>query len=226
MSQILITNDDGIHSPGIKALEKVLSDFGRVIVVAPDRERSATSHGITLDQPLKYHRLAPNRIAVEGTPADCVITALSVLSVSPKLVISGINRGHNLGCDVLYSGTVAAASEAALQGLPAIAVSAHALADVESAAHVAAHVASQVVEHGLPPDVILNVNFPQTWNGQFRLTRQGRRSIEPLTDYEALAHGYVSISPLHINRTAHMHFDYFSRWTERLEVTAGVKGRA
>src|SRR5262249_37629671 len=119
---------------------------------------------------------------------------------------------------------VAAASEAALQGLPAIAVSAHALSDVKSAAQVAAGIAAQVLEQGMPADIILNVNYPLEWNGQFRLTRQGRRAIEPLTDYEALSQGYVSISPLQINRTAHMHFGHFSRWTERLQVAAGKMG--
>jgi 5'-nucleotidase len=138
-------------------------------------------------------------------------------------VISGVNRGSNLGIDILYSGTVAAAFEAALQEIPAIAVSAHPRADYTSAAQVAARIAAQVIERGLPPDVILNINYPLEWNGEFRLTRQGRRSPEPLTDCEALGLGYVSISPLHINRTAHTHFDHVARWTEWLGAAQAAK---
>jgi 5'-nucleotidase len=217
MHHILITNDDGIHSPALTALEAALSDLARVTVVAPDRERSAASHGITLDQAVVYQQLATNRYAVEGTPADCVITALyRILKEPPSLVISGVNRGSNLGCDILYSGTVAAASEAVLQGVEAIAVSAHPRADYASAAEVGARIAAQVLQHGMPRDVLLNVNYPLQWNGEFRLTRQGRREAEPHTDYEALSLGYVSISPLHINRTAHGHFDHFTPWLDRL----------
>jgi 5'-nucleotidase len=216
MHRILLTNDDGIESPALEALESALSTIGRVIVVAPDRERSATSHGITLHHPVPYEQLAPNRFAVQGTPADCIISALRMFPEPPSLVISGVNRGSNLGSDILYSGTVAAASEAALQGIPAIAVSAHSRADYASAAAVAARIAAHVLAHGLPPDVILNVNYPFEWNGEFRLTRQGRRSPEPLTDYEALALGYVSICPLQIKRTAHTHFEHFTGWTDQL----------
>ena len=222
--KILLTNDDGIHAPALAALETALAHLGHVTVVAPDRERRATSHCITIDQAVSYYEVAPNRFAVEGTPADCVITALMrILSEPPSLVISGVNRGCNLGSDILYSGTVAAASEAALQGIPAIAVSAHPGADLAAAAQVAARIAAHVIEHGLPPDVILNVNYPLEWNGEFRLTRQGRRSAEPLTDYEALELGYVSITPLHTNRTAHMHFDHFVQWTERLSALKFAK---
>jgi 5'-nucleotidase len=225
MFQILLTNDDGIHSPGIVALESAIAAFGNITVVAPDRERSATSHGITLNEPVTYEQVAPNRYAVKGTPADCIITARQILSESPRLVLSGINRGFNLGSDILYSGTVAAAFEAALQDLPAIAVSAHAAADTSSVARVAARIAEEVLGHGLPADVILNVNYPLQWNGEFRLTRQGRRRSEPLTDYEALERGYVSISPLQINRTAHTHFEHFARWTEKLAAGHAAKTR-
>jgi 5'-nucleotidase len=212
MQQILLTNDDGIDSHALAALEAALSRLDHdFVVVAPDRERSAASHCITIDQLVPFEQLAGNRFAVGGTPADCVIAALDrILNERPALVISGINRGCNLGSDIPYSGTVAAASEAALQGIPAIAVSAHHLIDdFAAAAEVAVRIAAQVLEHGLPPDVILNVNYPLVWNGEFRLTRQGRRrSAEPFTDYEALRSGYVSISPLHIDRTAHMHFEH------------------
>src|SRR5262245_20444459 len=207
--RILITNDDGIHSPALHALEVALADLGSVSVVAPDRQRSATSHCITLDESVIYKQVGPNRYAVQGTPADCVIVALfRILNERPSIVIAGVNQGLNVGEDILYSGTVAAASEAAIQGLPAIAVSASALenTDYAAAASVAARLAERVLKEGLPPDVILNVNCPGTWNREIRLTRQGRRSriqnnSEVMTDIEALASGYVSISALHINRT-------------------------
>jgi 5'-nucleotidase len=254
MYQILITNDDGIQSPGLLALVPALSQLGRVTVVAPDREMSATSHCITLNQPLRYHQVAPNRFAVQGTPADCVILAsLQIFEEHPDLVVSGINRGLNVGDDISYSGTVAAAFEAALQGTPAIAVSSFPLEkpDFTAAAQVAARIAARVLEDRLPPDVILNVNYPDVWNGEFRMTRQGRRAgktvlVENMdasgreyfwlheelhdergptagTDYEALAAGFVSITPLQINRTAQRYLERFSRWAEGFKRGNGVK---
>ena len=248
--RILITNDDGIHSPGLEALVRVLSKHGRVTVAAPDREMSATSHSLTLNQPLRYHELGPNRFAVQGTPADCVIlAALRILQEKPTLIVSGVNRGSNVGDDINYSGTVAAASEGALQGIPAIAVSTSALNDPDyaSAASVAERLAERVLHYGLPPDVVLNVNFPASWNGEVRWTRQGRRAgktvlienldprgrqyfwlheelhhhhsqavEDPMTDFAAIAAGYVSVTPLHLDRTAHSHFTRFAQWVEGL----------
>ena len=220
--QILITNDDGIESPSLAALEITLSSLGDVTVVAPDRERSAASHCITIHEAVTYHRIAPNRFAVDGTPADCVIAALlRIMDVPPAIVISGVNHGTNMGDDIMYSGTVAAATEAALQGIPAIAVSAFMGADYKSAAEVAARIAARVLEEGMPPDIVLNINYPRQWNGEFRLTRQGRRAAEPLTDHEALALGFVSICPLQINRTAHTHFDHFTDWIGAIGVIGG-----
>src|SRR5215831_15651109 len=138
---ILITNDDGIHSPALRAVEVALSKLGRVTVVAPSRERSATSHCITLNETVTYEQIASNQYAVEGTPADCVIAALSrILDELPSIVVSGVNQGLNAGEDIMYSGTVAAASEAAIHGLPAIAISAAVRneADYGTAAQVAA----------------------------------------------------------------------------------------
>lgn len=250
-SQILITNDDGIQSPALDALELALAHLGQVIVVAPDREMSATSQSITLNQPLRYHQLAPNRFSVQGTPSDCVILAsLRILRERPTLVISGVNRGANVGDDIGYSGTVAAAFEAALQGIPAIAISAYGRANLDfgPAAQVAARVAAKVLQDGLPPDVVLNVNFPESWNGGFRITRQGRRSgktvlvenldprgreyfwlheelhkhstgstaAEPLSDYEAIKAGFVSICPLQLDRTAHAYLNDFNLWADFL----------
>ena len=251
--EILVTNDDGIRSPALEALEINLADLGHVTVVAPDREMSATSQCITLNQPLRYHQVAPNRFAVQGTPSDCVILAsLRILKERPALVISGVNRGANIGDDIAYSGTVAAAFEAALQGIPGIAISTYARGnpDYMPAARVVTRIAAKVLEIGLPPDVILNVNYPESWNGEFRLTRQGRRpgktvlvenldprgreyfwlheelhksnegssTAESLTDYEAIAAGYVSISPLQLDRTAHPYLDHFTRWMDLLDL--------
>jgi 5'-nucleotidase len=200
MHEILITNDDGILAPGLEALANALSRVGRLTVVAPDRERSAASHGITVLGPVVYHQIADRRFAVQGTPADCVITALmQIMRERPSLVVSGVNRGLNVGHDIFYSGTVAAATEAVLHGIPAIAISTN--SDFKAAAEVACQLACRVLKEGLPPDVLLNVNHPRKWNGECRLTRQGRRSPEPSTDHEALAAGYVSICPLQINRT-------------------------
>ena len=121
---ILLTNDDGIQSPALDAMENALAPLGRVTIVAPDREMSASSQSLTLNQPLRYHKVAPNRYAVQGTPADCVILAsLRILEYKPSLVVSGVNRGANVGDDIAYSGTVAGALEAALQGIPGIAIS-------------------------------------------------------------------------------------------------------
>jgi 5'-nucleotidase len=224
-ADILITNDDGIESPALAALEAALSHLGRVTVVAPVHERSAASHCITIHEAVTYHQIAPNRFAVDGTPADCVIVALMrIMEEPPHIVISGVNRGTNLGNDILYSGTVAAATEAAMQGIPAIAVSAFIGSNYRSAADVAAVIASRVLREGMPPDVILNINYPQKWNGEFRLTHQGRRSADPLTDHEALALGFVSICPLQINRTAHAHFDHFRGWTGEELATKTTKG--
>jgi len=177
--EILVTNDDGIHSLALEALAITLAPLGHVTIVAPDREMSATSQSITLNQPLRYHHVGPDRYAVQGTPADCIIlAALRILKEKPALVVSGVNRGSNVGDDIGYSGTVAAAFEAALEGIPAIASSTWArdYPDFMPASEVTARIAAKVLEDGLPPDVVLNVNFPETWNGSFKLTRQGRIS--------------------------------------------------
>ena len=122
--KILVTNDDGIAAPGIKALAEALQVMGQVTVVAPDRERSAAGHSLTLHSPLRVFELRPGWYAVDGTPTDCVNMGIhSLLDDPPDLVVSGINHGGNLGDDITYSGTVAAAMEANLMGIPAIAVS-------------------------------------------------------------------------------------------------------
>jgi 5'-nucleotidase len=179
---ILVSNDDGVHSEGLRALAEALRDVGEVVVVAPDRERSAVSHSLTLHRPLRVEELGPGRFAVDGTPTDCVNLAVNgILSRRPSLVFSGINKGANLGDDVTYSGTVSAAMEGTLLGLPSVAVSLLGREGFrfQSAAAFAVRLARWVVDRGLPPDTLLNVNVPAQIDGRpvrgFALTRMGRR---------------------------------------------------
>lgn len=181
---ILVTNDDGIHAPGIIALAGALQELGRVTVVAPDRERSAAGHSLTLHSPLRVFELREGWYAVDGTPTDCVNMGIhSLLPERPDLVVSGINHGANLGDDITYSGTVAAAMEANLMGIPAIAVSLTSFerqGHFDSAARVALSVARQVAARGLPADTFLNINVPNRpleQLGPITVTRQGTRSF-------------------------------------------------
>jgi 5'-nucleotidase len=177
---ILITNDDGIHSLGLRVLARSLQTLGRVVVVAPDRERSAVSHALTLHAPLRATEQADDWWAVDGTPTDCVNLGIhGLLKATPDLVVAGINLGANLGDDLTYSGTVAAAMEATLMGVPAMAFS---LAgdrfteeDFLPAGRWAARLAQSVLDHGLPADTFLNVNVPSGEPRGFNLTRQGKR---------------------------------------------------
>jgi 5'-nucleotidase len=178
---ILVTNDDGINSPGIKALEESLAKIGRVTVIAPDRERSAVSHSITLHHPLRVIEISPHHFSVDGTPTDCVILGiLEFMKVKPDLVVSGINIGPNLGDDITFSGTVAAAMEGTLLGVPSIAMSlvTRARIDFEPAATFARQLAEMVIKKGLPKDTLLNVNVPPLPAEEikgFRFVRHGKR---------------------------------------------------
>lgn len=160
---ILLTNDDGVHAPGLAHAREALDQVGDVWVVAPDREQSGTSHSLTLYRPLRMHKLGERLVSVDGTPTDCVLVAVnSLLPRRPDLVVSGINAGANLGEDVSYSGTVAAAMEGTVLLIPSIAVSlaideAHAY---PTAAHYVGTVARAIVERGLPVGTLLNMNVP------------------------------------------------------------------
>lgn len=180
---ILLTNDDGIHSAGLQALADEMQSLGRVVVVAPDRERSAVGHALTLHAPLRAEEIQADRWAVSGTPTDAVsLGVYGLLKEKPKLVISGINKGANMGDDLTYSGTVAAAMEATLMGVPAIAMSLasdkFAYENFKHAAAVARQMAETVLEHGLPADTFINVNVPDSPPLGVRLTRQGKRVYE------------------------------------------------
>lgn len=177
---ILVTNDDGIHSPGLRTLAEALKGLGRVVVVAPDRERSAISHALTLHSPLRAVERGDDCWAVDGTPTDCVNLGIhGLLKATPDLVVSGINQGANLGDDLTYSGTVAAAMEATLMGVPALAVSLAADRFAEEdflwSGRWAAKLAVMVKDHGLPADTFLNVNVPPGCPHGMKLTRQGKR---------------------------------------------------
>lgn len=161
--RILVTNDDGIDSPGLTALADALKSIGEVWVVAPDRERTAVAHAVTLHKPLRLHRVASRTFSVNGTPVDCVnLALLKVMPKPPAIVVSGINKGVNLGDDVLYSGTVSAAMEGTILGVPSIAVSQEGRETFRFpvAAAYAARIVRLVLEHGLPAETLLNVNVP------------------------------------------------------------------
>src|SRR5688572_24024944 len=172
MPKILVTNDDGVQSEGIHALAAALARLGDVIVVAPHLEASAIGHALTLRRPLRLEQIRDGVYEVDGTPTDCVNIAVTQLyKGAPDLVVSGINKGYNLGDDVTYSGTVSGALEGCLLGIPSIAVSLKRSDDVhdfEAAALVAGSLADAVLEHGMPARTFLNVNVPA---GQPRGTR-------------------------------------------------------
>lgn len=183
---ILVSNDDGVLAPGLAALVKQLSQIATIHVVAPDRNRSGASNSLTLDNPLRVKTLDNGFTSVEGTPTDCVHLAITgLLEKAPDIVVSGINAGANLGDDVLYSGTVAAATEGRFQGLPAIAISltGHDFRHYETAAVVARKLVQRLVVNPLPVDTILNVNVPDVPLNElkgFEVTRLGtRRCAEP-----------------------------------------------
>ncbi len=234
MTRILVTNDDGVRSAGIRALADALATLGEVTVLAPTREASAIGHALTLHHPLRLEHMAGSTYAVDGTPTDCVnIAVAAVLKGLPDLVVSGINKGLNVGDDVTYSGTVSGALEGALLGVPAIAVSLQQAPgewDFTHAAASARDVAAAVLAQGLPPRTFLNVNVPRGQPKGVRLTVQGKRNHATTvterhdprgrpyfwigegqddwipngdSDYEAIRAGYVSVTPLHSDLTAH-----------------------
>jgi len=187
--RVLLSNDDGIDAPGLHALERALQPLGEVVVVAPATEQSAKSHSLTMHRPLRVRDAGEGRYAVTGTPADAVYLALHHLVDGPvDLVVSGINRGANLGSDVHYSGTVAAAREACLHGVPSMAVSARLLqgsARFDTAGHVALQVARRLAAAPLPAGVFLNVNVPPVAPDQLgglRAARLGQRTYAHAVD--------------------------------------------
>ena len=249
---ILLANDDGIDAAGLLALASALDGLGEIVVVAPFEEQSAVGHSITIRDPMRVHPWpfegASGPLwarAVTGTPADCVkIACQRLLPRHPDLVVSGINHGPNTAVNVIYSGTVSAATEACILGIPSIAVS-HAdwrPVDFEAAGVAARQIAERVLADGLPPGVLLNVNVPggppeaiagtrvtrqakARWEEEFEERRDpmdrpyywlGGRFIDldegVDTDLHAIREGYVSVTPLQIDLTAHSHLDTIAAW--------------
>ena len=174
---ILATNDDGIHAEGLRALAGAMKPLGEVMVIAPDREQSATSHSLTLHRPLRIRKVTEGILSVDGTPTDCVLLGVHGFSKRPPtLVVSGINHGPNMGNDVLYSGTVAAASEGAFLGIPSIAFSLATWepADFEAAGRAAGALVRLLLQRGLRPGICLNVNIPPLPFAEIRGVRVAR----------------------------------------------------
>ena len=234
MPRILVTNDDGYRSEGIHALAEALRAIGDVTVVAPIEEASAIGHALTLRHPLRLEVIADRTFAVDGTPTDCVNVAIAqVFKGLPDLVVSGINKGWNLGDDITYSGTVAGALEGALLGIPSIAVSLRATRgdyDFSHAARTAASFADAVLRRPLPPRTFLNINVPKGLPKGHRVTVQGKRNhvtsvaerhdpkgrpyywieegenawaADERSDYDVVRAGYVSVTPLQPDLTAY-----------------------
>lgn len=189
--RILLSNDDGYQAPGLKTLANILKSIADITVVAPDRNRSGASNSLTLDAPMRPQIMDNGFICVDGTPTDCVHLAITgLLDQEPDMVIAGVNAGSNLGDDVIYSGTVAAAMEGRFLGLPAMAISlvGEKFQYYETAAQVAVKLVEKLEKHPLPADTILNVNVPDVpWDelAGFEATRLGRRhKSEPVVKTE------------------------------------------
>jgi 5'-nucleotidase len=245
--RVLISNDDGYRAEGLRCLAEALRPLAEITVVAPDRNRSGASNSLTLDRPLRVWQEGPDIYCTDGTPTDCVHLAITgLLEQEPDMVIAGINEGPNLGDDVLYSGTVAAAMEGRFCGLPAIAVSLAGSRPThfETAARVTVMLFDKLRRAALPADTILNVNVPDLPFGRLagvRATRLGHRHrAEPVvpahdprgnriywvgpagpeqdagtgTDFHAIGHGCVSVTPLHVDLTRHAVLSQLTRWLD------------
>jgi len=249
--QILVSNDDGYTAPGIIALVDVLKQQAQITVVAPDRNRSGASNSLTLDSPLRAHLAENGFYRVDGTPTDCVHLGITgLLHKAPDMVVSGINAGGNMGDDVLYSGTVAAATEGRFLGLPAVAISlvGQEPQHYDSAAKVAMQLVENIALSALPSDTILNVNVPDIPYHEirgFQATRLGRRhKSEPVvedtdprgqrlywvgpvgpeqdagpgTDFHAVRHQWVSVTPMKIDLTDYRAIEGLGKWLEEGQV--------
>ena len=245
--RILISNDDGYQAPGIRSLYNALSGRAELTVIAPDRNRSGASNSLTLDSPIRATTMEDGFICVDGTPTDCVHLAITgLLDDEPDMVIAGINAGANLGDDVLYSGTVAAAIEGRFLGAPAIAVSlaGEMLEHYDTAARAIIAVIERLHHDPLPADTILNINVPDLPWAEikgYEATRLGHRhKSEPVlrekdprgrniywvgppgetadagpgTDFHAISHGMISITPLKIDMTSYPTLDKVASWLE------------
>ena len=250
MAHILITNDDGVHAAGLRALVRGLAGLATVTVVAPSQERSAAAQSLTVRHPIFCEQIADREWSIEGTPADAMMVALHRLFPEPPdLVISGINRGPNLGENVFYSGTVGAATEAVINHVPAFAISlAHRGGGFvyDHAAQFARQLAELILQKGLPRGVLLNVNVPLEWSGEVRITRQSGKitrtvlqegadprgrvyywlteeavdsPIDPRSDYAAVFAGQISLTPIQLERTHEPSLKQLSQWADLLRAS-------
>src|SRR3989442_12414750 len=244
MPALLLTNDDGVHAAGLAALEQALAELGDAYVLAAEREQSACGHALTLHRPLRVDRLGERWFAVNGTPSDCVnLGVLGFLPETPVLIVSGVNHGSNLGDDVTYSGTVSAAMEGTLLGVPSVAISQVGGADFTEAGRAARLVGARGLVEGLPSKTLLNVNVPAAPVRGVRMTRLGHRVYEGKiveqrdprgrthywigageprwealegTDMAAIHEGYISVSPVHLELTHHRVLAHMSDWADPL----------
>jgi len=247
--KILVANDDGVKAPGIKALAEQLKEIAQIQVIAPDRNKSAASNALTLDRPLSSYEHYSGYISIDGTPTDCVnLGVAGIFGMIPDVVVSGINAGANLGDDVLYSGTVAAAMEGRTLGLPGIAISvAHPHpSHYESAAIIARDLMLKLESLKVAPRTVLNVNVPDLPIEQIKgihVTRLGHRAVSqspiacedprgtirhwiagvgsaidngPGTDFYAVEHDFVSITPVHFDMTHYAVMDNLENWLESI----------
>lgn len=246
MTYIVVTNDDGVFAPGILSLASALKEIGRVQVIAPAANQSSTGHKKTLHQDIRIESVTladqTPAVSVHGSPADCIaLAALGIVEWPPDIVVSGINRGANMGHDITYSGTVTAALESTIQNIPAVAVSlnkrdADDPRDYIEAARVAVRVVRKALEKTIPPFTVLNLNVPAVERVKgIRLTRQGIRIYndqierdgdicrivgpepdgmidEQGTDVWAVAQGYASLTPIHLDLTAHRFVADLAAW--------------
>lgn len=204
---ILVTNDDGVYAPGIRALHEAVSSLGEAVIVAPERDNSAVSHSLTMNRPLRVVQLADNIHTIDGTPTDCVTIATNkILGRKPDLLVSGINPGSNLGDDISYSGTVSAAIEGTMYGIPSLAFSLGGGPpfDFEVAAAVAWKLASMALAMHLPPKSLLNINIPPLPAAEIhgiRFTCQGRRryqdAIQEIFDPRGRTHYWIGGGTVH-----------------------------
>ncbi len=225
--KILLSNDDGYQAPGLVCLERLLSEFAEVTVVAPDRNRSGASNSLTLDRPLRVSVSENGYYYVNGTPTDCVHLAITgLLKTQPDMVIAGINAGANLGDDVLYSGTVAAAMEGRFMGLPAVAFSLAGRENLhyEAAAKVAVQLIKEIREEMLPADTIYNVNIPDVEESQLKgwvVTRLGHRhKAEPTVKaQDPRGHTVYWVGPAGPEQDAGEGTDFFAIRSKQVSIT-------
>jgi 5'-nucleotidase len=239
LPKILLTNDDGIKATGLEVLESAVKKLGKVYVVAPSKNQSASSHSFTLRKPIKICQIKKNWYSVSGTPTDCVLAAHhGLFKKTINLIISGINDGPNMGDDVLYSGTVAAAIEGTILGIPSIAISYRQdKCNTDVARNLITKLARELLSNGLPNKTLLNINIPEGKIKGIKITRMGKRiykdmailsnhpngevsyildgelswEIEAETDFEAVENNYISITPLHLDMTNYRELTSFRK---------------